>query len=229
MLTKDRLKQVFVDAPDPYLQQVADELNADLARCGLETPLRQAHFFAQIREEAGGALAGKVENLNYAPDVLKRKFSYYMKFPAEAVQDGYARDPVTRQITRAAHQQAIANKIYAGRIGNGNVASGDGWKFRGRGFIQVTGRANYADTARQYAGLYGAPAPDFAATPELMESFPHTLRSAVCFWVAHGLPELADLGDTGAHVDAITQVINFNTDSYDKRRAHFQLARSVFK
>jgi putative chitinase len=156
MLTKDRLKKVFVDAPDPYLQQVADELNADLARCGLETPLRQAHFFAQIREEAGGALAGKVENLNYAPDVLKRKFSYYKKFPAEAVQDGYIRDPVTRQITRAAHQQAIANKIYAGRIGNGNVASGDGWKFRGRGFIQVTGRANYADTARQYAGLYGA-------------------------------------------------------------------------
>ena len=99
---------------------------------------------------------------------------------------------------------------------------GDGWKFRGRGLIQVTGRANYK-AAAQYGKLYGD-AVDFEADPDKMEDFPYTVRSAVCFWIEHGLQYLADKGEIDANVDSITQAINLDTDSYANRRANFKTA-----
>ena len=132
-----QLKAIFPDADDGYLTKVATDLN-DISRVGgLNTPLRLAHFFAQVRQEAGPALEAVGESRNYSPDALKSTFNYYTNHPAEAVTDGYVRDPVTHRITRAANEEVIANKAYANR--NGNVASGDGWRFRGRGFIQVPG------------------------------------------------------------------------------------------
>lgn len=227
-VTASQLQTIFPKAQASYLQQVADDLNPRLAACGLDTPLRLAHFFAQIREETGPAMQATVENLNYSPDALKSLFSYYKSHPDEATTDGYAKD-ASGKITKAANQQVIANKIYANRIGNGDIASGDGWNFRGRGFIQVTGRDNYAAIGSQYAKVYGAAGADFTATPDAMAQFPDTLRSAVCFWLRNGLPKIADQGDTDANVDAVTKVVNLHTNSYAARRENFKVARSVFK
>lgn len=169
-------------------------------------------------------MAGNVEGFNYAPDRLKSVFKYYRDHPDEATTDGRETDAKTGKVTRPAAAQTIANKVYAGRIGNGDAASGDGWSFRGRGLKQVTGRANYASTTKRYKLLYPGGTVDFEATPDLMADFPYSLRSAVCDWIKNGLNLLADAGSEGAQVDAITMIINRDTDSDAARRGHFSTA-----
>ena len=216
------LKKAFPAADDKHLQDIADELNRDLVKYGLDTRLRRAHFFAQVREEGGPELKGQVESLNYSPVALKQ-FSYYKNHPAEAITDGYVKDPKTKKIIRRADEQAIANKAYGkASLGNGGPSTGDGWRYRGRGFMQVTGKANYTSLNNAYKKYYDNDTPhDFVVHPELLGQFPYDIRSAVCFWNSHGLPKLADAGSKPAHVDAITAVINKNTPTYDKRRANF--------
>jgi putative chitinase len=224
-LTTAQLARIFPAAAPDYLDRVVAELNTDLATYGLDTRLRQAHFFAQVRQECGAELAPVDENLNYSPEALK-KFSYYQRHPAEALTDGYDRDPATRKILRRAAVETIANKVYGGRaeLGNGDIASGDGWRFRGRGFIQVTGRANYAAVTRQCQLLYPGVDVDFVNHPDMMGATPGAERSAVGYWIMNGLHKLADRGATAADVDRITAVINKNTDSYAARRANFTIA-----
>ena len=122
----------------------------------------------------------------------------------------------------------IANKVYANRNGNGAVASGDGWRFRGRGFIQVTGRSNYRQVTQQYTQTYPDKI-DFEATPGLMETFPHSLRAAVCFWLMHGMQTPADRGSTPEDVDRITDAVNKGTTSREDRQANFVLAINAFR
>lgn len=223
LLTVEVLRRIFPAASVDYLRNVAAELNVAPSRYGLDTPLRLAHFFAQVREESGPGLEATVESLQYSPDGLKI-FGYYKRNPAEAVTDGYERDPRTRRTTRKANQELIANKAYANRNGNGDVASGDGWAFRGRGLIQVTGRDNYAATTKRYRSLYATSTVDFEKTPDLLAEFPYSVRSAVCYWINHGLQKQADRGATDADVDRITAVVNKATKSYEHRRANFRLA-----
>ena len=230
-ITLAALKIVAPGADEAHLQEIAFELNKDLTAYGLDSPLRRAHFFAQALEEAGPDLEGQVENLNYSPEALKDMFGYYQKKDQadEATDDGYEKDAKTKKITRGAKQETIANKIYANRIGNGDVASGDGWRFRGRGFIQVTGRANYKAVTEQYKKLYPGVALDCETQPEKLAAFPDNLRSAVCFWIRNKLHTLADAGSADEHVNAITAVINKNTKSYAQRRDHFATAWAAFK
>jgi len=229
-ITVGQLDAIFPDADDDYLGQVAAELNTDLPKYGLDTVLRRAHFFAQVRQEAGAGLEAQVESFEYSPSALITTFGYYKKHKDEAEQDGYAKDPKTGKKTRHANQDVIANKVYGGRtdLGNGDAASGDGWQFRGRGFIQVTGRDNYTSLAAHYKSIYGGGA-DFVTNPDLVASFPYSVRSAVCFWVSHGLPRLADHGSTNADVDAITAVINASTTSYGDRQTNFKAALKAFQ
>jgi len=224
-----QMKAIFPAAADDYLGQVAAELNNDLAAYGLDTPLRRAHFFAQVRQECGPGLEAAVESLAYSPTSLGATFGYYRARPAEALQDGYDRDPVSKKLRRAAAQEIIANKAYANRNGNGDFASGDGWLFRGRGFIQVTGRANYAAISAQCRKLYSGIDLDFVARPDDMKSFPGTVRSAVGFWILHNLHTLADRGGTGNDVDRITAAINPHTDSFGERRANFATALNALR
>ncbi len=223
-----QLKKIFSAASDDYVRQIASELNTNLTTYGLDSVLRRAHFFAQVRQEGGAGLEAKVESLNYSPEGLKNTFKYYRENPGKATTDAYEKDPRTHKITRGADQETIANNVYANRNGNGSVASGDGWKFRGRGLIQVTGRGNYAEITRQYGKLY-ADGVDFETLPDLMADFPYTVRSAVCFWIQHDLQTLADKGSSSADVDRITAVINRNTDSYAERQANFITAYDAFK
>src|SRR5271165_6418448 len=101
-ITATQLSQLFPDADNHYLGQVAEELSTDPSKYGLDTPLRCAHFFAQVMQEAGPELQAQVESLSYSPKALEANFSYYRSHPAEAVKDGYAKDPKTgdRKSTR---------------------------------------------------------------------------------------------------------------------------------
>lgn len=228
-ITSAQLKAIFVEAEISGLQKVADELNTDLNLYGLDTVQRKAHFFAQVRQEAGPALQAQEESLNYSPNGLINTFHYYSIHKDEAMVDGYVKDTATKKITRSAQQEKIANKVYANRIGNGDVASGDGWKFRGRGFIQLTGRENYLNIGKQYKLLYPSNPVDFGVSPEKVKEFPFSVRSAVTFWILHGLHKLADKGVTSADVDRITAVINLKTESYQERQNNFNKSLHVFQ
>jgi putative chitinase len=207
------------------LDKVAKELGTNPAAYGLDSALRCAHFFAQVRQESGEALKPCVESLNYAPAALIAHFGYYKQHQAEAATDGYEKNAAGK-IVRRALEENIANKAYGGRadLGNTGIASGDGWSFRGRGFIQVTGRANYAEVTRQCKLLYPNMDVDYVANPDLMAASPGAERSAVGYWIMKGLHKIADMGATGADVDRITAVINKHTDSYPARRANFVIA-----
>jgi putative chitinase len=223
-ITKEQLKHIFGGADIGYLAQVADELNVDLAKYGLDNWLRKAHFFAQIRQETGPALSPERESLNYRPAALSL-FGYYQNHPNEKQIDGHV-DGAPPQ-GHAANQHAIANKAYANRLGNGDVASGDGWNYRGGGAIQITGRTTYTNINNKYSEIYGGAA-DLIHNPDLIAQFPYTVRSAVCYWLLNNLETLADCGGSDADVDRITAVINLKTDSYELRRRYFGVAYEVF-
>ena len=235
-ITLIQLKKIFPAAADGYLQQVADELNTDLKKYGLETPLRRAHFFAQVKEEAGERLRGKSESMNHAPQSLINLFGYYRNHQTEAFQDGRLDAPKVngrkaKTPLQAANEVAIANKAYGGRddLGNRGIDSGDGWNYRGRGFIQVTGRVGYGLLNKSYPRYYSSGSVDFVATPDVVAEFPYTIRSAICYWNEHNLPAKADHGSAPENVNEITAVINKKTDSYGKRRAHFVTTYAAFK
>lgn len=147
----------------------------------INTPLRIAHFMAQIEHESG--LKPIAENLNYSAQGLRTTFrSHFLE--VESVM--YARKP-----------EQIANRAYANRMGNGNEQSGDGWKFRGRGFIQLTGKSNYILLSKDTRI-------DFLNHPDLLLEEPNALIAALWFWNRNKLNELADKDD----VKAVTKKIN---------------------
>ncbi|MGQ4660513.1 glycoside hydrolase family 19 protein [Lysobacter sp. F6437] len=218
LITLPMMKSIFPDSDDQHLKAIADELNSDLKKYKLDTKLRLTHFFAQVREETGSS-ARIVENFNYSVTALRSIFSYFRRNPEEAVMYGRSQD-------HPADPQAIANRAYAGRNGNGDLASGDGWKYQGRGLKQLTGRGNYQDFQDAY-GTYWNDSPDFISSPELLAEPKHATRSAVFFWLKHGLYAIADQGSEREQVDAITKIINKYTDSYNARWQHFELIWSA--
>ena len=148
---------------------------------GLTTKLRIAHFMAQIEHESG--LKPISENLNYSASGLIRVFRKYFS-DVEAIN--FANQP-----------QKIANRVYANRMGNGNEASGEGWKYRGRGFIQITGKINYFQLAND-TDL------DCLKNPDLLLQEANAMISALWFWNKAGLNKLADKND----LKGITKKIN---------------------
>ena len=151
----------------------AEPLSAACARFGIDTPRRVAGLIGQCMVESAGFTALE-ENLRYRPEALVRVFGNRVKGDAFALAE---RGP-----------QAIANRVYANRLGNGNEASGDGWRYRGRGLIQITGRDNYAAAAAACGKLY-LERPDLVAQPE------DACLTAAWFWSSAGLNTLADIGD----------------------------------
>ncbi|ARU30463.1 hypothetical protein CAP31_01395 [Sulfuriferula sp. AH1] len=180
-ITVGKLRKIFPknhkgNSTDQHLQEVVDELNTDLPKYKLDTPVRQAHFFGQVKQEAGALLSGAAESLNYDAKGLKATFgSYYKNHPNEALQDG-------RSPTRKANQEAIANKVYGPPDSKhlGNTEPGDGWRFRGRGMKQITGRDNYDAFRTNHKELWGMSV-DFVASPDKVSEMPYAVRSAVVF------------------------------------------------
>lgn len=200
IITGEMLAKVYPQASAAHREVAAKELNWFINRGQLDSELRLAHFLGQTRQETAGHIL-RTENLNYAVAVLKVKFSYYEKNPKMAEAHG-------RKANQVANQQAIANHAYANRIGNGNAASGDGWRYRGRGIKQLTGRANYRDFTTGHAALWQEEK-DFEADPDVIATDPkYAVRSGIWFWVNHNLGLRADRGGTRAAADAISTVVN---------------------
>jgi len=182
--------------PDAVIAMIPDTA----AKFQINTPLRLAHFLAQCGHESGGFRATQ-ENLNYSAKGLNGIFKKY--FPTEAAAAAYARNP-----------QKIANKVYANRMSNGSEASGDGYKFRGRGYIQLTGKDNYTAFGK-------AIGEDICANPDKVAS-QYALLSAAWFFSKNGLHKMADGGATDAVVTSITKRVNGGTIGLADRIKHFK-------
>jgi len=191
-LKLDTLKGHVPDSVIAMIPEVASKFE-------INTPLRLAHFLAQCGHESGGFKITQ-ENLNYSAKGLNGIFKKY--FPTEASAQPYERKP-----------QMIANKVYSNRMGNGTEASGDGWKFHGRGFIQLTGKDNYTAFSKSI-GVDCVANPDLVATQ-------YALASAAWFFNKNGLHKLADGGANDATVTTITKRVNGGTIGLPDRIAHF--------
>lgn len=180
-LTEQQLLQILPNAR-PVAGIFLPALNRAMARYKIDSTVRVAAFLAQIGHESG-QLRNLVENLNYSAEALLAKFSRERISESDAKAYG-------RIAGRPANQQAIANCVYGGAWGAkslGNKKHGDGWLYRGRGLIQITGRSNYAGAG---TGL----ALPLEEKPELLEQPEHAAMSAAWWWAKHGLNELADAG-----------------------------------
>jgi putative chitinase len=166
----------------------------------INTPLRLAHFLAQCGHESGGFRLTK-ENLNYSAKGLMGIFKKY--FPTEALANQYARNP-----------EKIANKVYGNRMGNGPEASGEGFKYCGRGYIQLTGKDNYTAFGK-------AINEDLTKDPTSVAG-KYALLSAAWFFSKNGLHKLADGGATDAVVTQITKRVNGGTIGLADRIKHFK-------
>jgi putative chitinase len=163
-----------------------------LEQNGINTKLRLAHFMAQIEHESG--LKPISENLSYSAKGLSTTFKKYFPTPADSLR--YERQPLL-----------IANKVYANRMGNGNEESGEGWKYRGRGFIQITGKENYFRLAND-TDL------DCFKNPDLLLEEANAMISALWFWNLKGLNALADKDD----IIGITKRINGGLNGIEHRK-----------
>jgi putative chitinase len=182
--------------PDAVIAMIPDTA----AKFQINTPLRLAHFLAQCGHESGGFKATQ-ENLNYSAKGLAGIFKKY--FPTEAAAAPYARQP-----------QKIASKVYGGRMGNGPESTGEGYKFRGRGYIQLTGKENYTAFGKSIGE-------DMTVNPDVVAS-KYALLSAAWFFSKNGLHKIADEGASDTVVTKITKRVNGGTIGLPDRIKHFK-------
>jgi putative chitinase len=191
-----KLENLRGHIPDAVIAQIPDTA----AKFEINTPLRLAHFLAQCGHESGGFKATQ-ENLNYSASGLKGIFSKYFKEAGLAEQ--YQRNP-----------QKIASRVYGGRMGNGPESTGEGYKFRGRGYIQLTGKDNYTAFGK-------AINEDMTANPDKVATH-YALLSAAWFFSKNGLHRMADEGASDLVVTKITKRVNGGTIGLPDRIKHFK-------
>ena len=202
-LTLQQLKQLL--PKNPYVEHWHHALEQLLPDYDINTPKRIAAFVAQCAHESGGFTAIK-ENLNYKAPTLRKLFSKY--FPNDELAAAYASKPNK--------QEAIANRIYASRMGNGDEASGDGYRYCGRGLIQLTGKSNY----QNFADSLEMRVED---VPEYLATFEGAAQSACWFWEANNLNRFADAGD----IKGLTKAINGGYIGLEDRIKHYEHALHV--
>lgn len=181
--------------PDTVLNQLPDVVS----KFEINTPLRLSHFLAQCGHESGGFKFVQ-ENLNYSADGLKKIFPKY--FPGN-LAESYARNP-----------EKIASKVYGGRMGNGDETTKEGFKFRGRGYIQLTGKENY----KSFSSSINE---DCVANPDLVAT-KYPLASAAWFFHKNGINKISDGGATDAVVTSVTKRVNGGTIGLPDRIKHFK-------
>ena len=190
-----KLEKLKGHVPDAVIAQIPDTA----ARFGITTPLRLAHFLAQCGHESGGFKAVR-ENLNYSAKGLMGIFKKY--FPTATLATAYERQP-----------EKIANRVYASRMGNGAETSGDGYKFRGRGYIQLTGKENYT--------RFDATVPENIVNDPDLVATKYPLASAAFFFNSNKLWAICDKGATPEVVTAVTKRVNGGTIGLADRVKHF--------
>lgn len=203
MITISQLRRIIPQ--NKYVEHWHHALEQLLPDYDINTPKRIAAFLAQCAHESGG-FSTIVENLNYKPQALRRLFPKY--FPDDVTANQYCAKPNK--------QEAIANRIYASRMGNGDEHSGDGYRFRGRGLIQLTGRTNY----QSFADSLEMSIDD---VPEYLGTFEGAAQSACWFWETNGLNKFADAGD----ILGLTKRINGGTIGLEDRKKHYEHALHI--
>lgn len=230
MVTLEQLRKIFTNpkqASNSYLQKVANEINTDLAKYKLNTPLRQAHFFAQVKAETGQGMKPNTENWEYSPETLKKFSSYYKKHPKEAEQDGYLKEKGL--IVRHADQKAIGEKHFLKMNGNRLDHPDDGSNFRGRGLLQITGYEKYSGFMEEYNNYWCSTPPDCINNPEIIVQFPYSLRSSIWFWCKYKVYVDSDRGSSSADVKKVTSTVNGGEMGLSERLAAFSIAYKAFK
>ena len=200
-ITREQLAQII--PKNPYIDQWCDALNKLLPDYGIDTPERVAAFLAQCAHESGNFVFLK-ENLNYRAESLMRTWPRH--FPTMDIATQYARQP-----------ERIANRAYANRMGNGDEASGDGWRYAGKGLIQLTGKNNY----EAFAESIETPVEEI---PAYLETFEGAVQSACWFWESNNLNQWADKGD----ILTLTKRINGGTIGLEDRVKHYNHALHIF-
>lgn len=203
MITAEQIKEVCPNAKQEIVNAIADNLDLLSEYYDINTPLRLSHFLAQCAHESGGFRLMK-ENLNYSADGLNKIFPKYFK-NAGRDANAYAKNP-----------QKIANVVYANRMGNGSPESGDGWKFCGRGLIQLTGRNNYESLAETLEM-------SLDEAVEYLETAGGALESAAWFWANNGLNEIADADD----IVRATKKVNGGTIGLEDRKEHLEEFKEI--
>ena len=202
-ITLQQLQQLI--PKNPYVKQWHNALSQLLPDYEINTAERIAAFIAQCSHESAGFTALK-ENLNYKAATLRKIFPKY--FPDDATAAHYASLPNK--------QEAIANKVYANRMGNGPEESGDGYRFCGRGLIQLTGRDNYSWFAASLSI-------SVEEASEYLQTFEGAAQSACWFWETNSLNRWADAGD----ILTLTKKINGGTIGLEDRKKHYEHALHV--
>ena len=179
-----------------------EPLKETFEKYNIDTTKRQAAFIGQCMHESGGFKTLE-ENLNYSAKALMT--TWPSRFPTEELANQYARN-----------SEKIANKVYGGRMGNADESSGEGWKYRGRGIKQLTGKENY-ERCGSSLGV------DLVNNPDLLLEPKYAALSAGWFWNKHGLNDLADKSD----IETMTKRINGGLLGLDARKAAIQKAESV--
>lgn len=204
IITEPQIRRIMPKAKNENVKEFVKTFNEYSEMFGINTKMRAAHFLGQIAEESA-QLNATVENLNYSADGLLRVFKKY--FPTRELALQYARQP-----------QKIANRVYSNRMGNGSEASGDGWKYKGRGIIMLTGKSNYA--AYKNSGYCNG---DLLSHPEWLAQYPGALKSAMWFWSSNGCNALAD-HDDGI---AVTKRVNGGSNNLANRLYFTRMAKRV--
>lgn len=198
-LTQEQLQHIIGN--NPYLDHWTEALNKLLPDYGIDTPQRVAAFIAQCAHESANFTALQ-ENLNYKAESLCRVWPKY--FNTSNCQE-YAHNP-----------EKIANRAYANRMGNGDEASGDGWRYCGRGLIQLTGKSNYQAFADSIEVAV-------ESVPEYLATFEGAVQSACWFWESNNLNQYADNND----ILTMTKRINGGTLGLEDRTKHYHHALEV--
>jgi putative chitinase len=202
-ITVDILSVCLPDAEQAKLEMLCEGINETFEHFEINTPERMAMFLAQAAHESGNFHALE-ENLNYSATGL---IGTWPKRFTQSVADQCARKP-----------QAIANKVYCNRLGNGDEASNDGWNYRGRGLIQLTGKDNYLHCGNAL-GI------DLVSDPEQVAHNPVAVLSAGWFWDTRRLNQYADQSD----VTTVTKIINGGSLGLNERKAHYTHILSVLQ
>jgi putative chitinase len=200
-ITRDQLKSCIGN--NPYLDYWVHALNEILPEYEIDTPQRVAAFIAQTAHESGNYVFLK-ENLNYKAASLRKVFPKY--FPDDAIAARYAN-----------RGEMIANRVYANRMGNGDEASGDGYRYCGRGLIQLTGKSNYQSFAESIETAV-------EEVSDYLGTFEGAVQSACWFWETNNLNQWADRGD----ILTLTKRINGGTIGLEDRIKHYNHALHVF-
>lgn len=225
----EALTHIAPRCPRQTLLRYVRPLSKMLIEYKIDTPRRQAHFLAQVAQESG-EFKSTEENLKYSATRLMQVFPRYFRTVVEANVAAY-------------NPEVIANKVYANRLGNGGQQTGDGYTFRGRGLIQLTGRSNYFSFVNHLLSLPPDRLPDdvrrilgdstitdkVAAIAPLLSTPELAVRSACFFWKENNLNAIADQGEVDSVISAVTKRVNGSTYGLSQRKVYFYRAIVILK